>query len=104
MTADGPERVYVLGKCDEQQSARMRAKEDEVKAETLAGLREYAFRDGSDEDPLSIELGALIQSHDKLSTLADAVHEWIMKGGRPGRIQRIAKMLADAGYDVQGHH
>ena len=37
-----------------------------MKPETLEGLREYAFREGSDEDPLSIEVGALIQAYDKL--------------------------------------
>ena len=38
-----------------------------MKAETLEELREYVFREGSDEDPLSIEVGALIKAYDKLA-------------------------------------
>jgi len=46
-----------------------------MKAKTLDGLREYAFREGSDEDPLSIEVGALIQAYDQLrSVSAGAMH------------------------------
>lgn len=39
----------------------------------------------------------------KLEAVAAIAHEYVMKGGRPGRVQLMAKALADAGYDVGQH-
>lgn len=37
-----------------------------ILTKTLAELREWAFAEGSDEDPLAIDVGALIKAYDKL--------------------------------------
>ncbi len=65
-----------------------------MKAETLEGLREYAFREGSDEDPLSIDVGALIQAYDHLQAELTTT-----KARLDGTVSAIPTLVANARQD-----
>ncbi len=53
--------------------------------------------------PARAEVASAAGSSDrvrKLEAIASVAHEILMRGGRPGRIQAMARALAAAGYDV----
>lgn len=65
--------------------------EDVSVADHLRSVKEAA--DGAAAEPL-------LQRLAKLRAIADAAHQFVMKGGRPGRVLHLARLLGEAGYEM----